>query len=237
MPINDEQAKTIKEQILKQVEQLPEDKREQIKQYILGLNNEQLEEFLKKNAEAQKASGNSQEPGQEQESAEEGAEGQGLTGKECIVCMLSSKKIESFIIYEDPDYLAALEINPYSKGHTILIPKKHLEETKSLKPRALILARKIGKFLIKKLGAESFQLTSSEDLKHAIVNIIPVYKNEKLTYQRKAADKKELAELKANIGELKVKPRKPRTKKDTKETIRDSGKSEKKFPQYPRRIP
>lgn len=228
MPINDEQAKTIKEQILKQVEQLPEDRREQIKQYILGLDNAGLEEFLKKNQEAQGRSSNDDGSSESEEDSS--------PGSSCIMCSISSKKIESMIIYEDKDYLAALEINPYSKGHTILIPKKHLEEAKLLPSKIFTIAKKIGNYLIKKLEAESFQINTSEDLKHAIVNIIPIYKGEKINFQRKPAKKEELQELKQKIGELKKRVSTPRVKKDksTKETEK---KVEKKLPNYPRRIP
>ena len=29
------------------------------------------------------------------------------------------------MVYEDPDFLAFLSINPYAPGHTLVIPKKH----------------------------------------------------------------------------------------------------------------
>ncbi len=232
MPINDEQAKSIKEQILKQVEQLPEEKREQIKQYILSMNNEELEAFLKKNAEMQQGR---EDPtsGQDEESPESGE-------PKCIMCLIAGKKIESLIIYEDEDYLAALEINPFSRGHTILIPKKHLAESKLLPSKALTLAKKIGNHLIKKLEAENFEINTSDELKHAIINIIPVYKGEKINYQRKPAKKEELKELKEKIGQMIKKPRVKREKKraEDKEKSKSEDKNqEKKLLKYNRRIP
>ena len=49
MVLKEEEAKSLKEQLLKQVESLPEDKKAELKEYIGSLNNEQLEEFLIKN--------------------------------------------------------------------------------------------------------------------------------------------------------------------------------------------
>ena len=49
MPLTPEQAAEIKKQLLKQVEKLPQENKEEIKKYIEGLNPQQLEEFLKLN--------------------------------------------------------------------------------------------------------------------------------------------------------------------------------------------
>jgi histidine triad (HIT) family protein len=202
MPITGEQAKSIKEQILKQVENFPEDKREEIKSYVHSMNNEQLEEFVIKNRLVKPAA-----------EAAEGKEGtKKLQGSECIYCLIASKQIESFAIYEDKDYLAVLEINPFSQGHTILIPKRHIKETKSLKAKAFTIANKIGKHLIKQLKAEDFQLSSSDELKHAIINIVPIYKNQKITYERKPAKKQELQELAIKIGEVKKREKSQKAK-------------------------
>jgi hypothetical protein len=50
MAITDEQAKNLKEQILKQVEErFPEDQKASIKEYITSMNKEQFEKFLIQN--------------------------------------------------------------------------------------------------------------------------------------------------------------------------------------------
>ncbi len=45
--------------------------------------------------------------------------------KLCIFCKIVSKEIPANIVYEDNDFLAFLDINPQSPGHTQVIPKKH----------------------------------------------------------------------------------------------------------------
>jgi histidine triad (HIT) family protein len=200
-----EQAKSLKEQILKQIESFPADKREEIKSYISSLNNEQLEEFLIKNKLIKPQNDSKEE--------------KTLKGEtDCIFCNISQKKIPSFILYEDKDYLATLEIKPFSIGHTLLIPKKHIEKSKSLQVKAFRTANTIAKKIIKKLGAESYQVNSSEDLGHAIINIIPTYKDEKISYERKPASKEELQNLAIKIGEIKKKS--PAKKKQNKKEIR-----------------
>lgn len=43
----------------------------------------------------------------------------------CIFCKIVNKEIPANIIYEDNDFIAFLDINPLSVGHTLVIPKKH----------------------------------------------------------------------------------------------------------------
>ena len=43
----------------------------------------------------------------------------------CIFCKIVSKEIPAHIVYEDENFMAFLDINPQSPGHTQVIPKKH----------------------------------------------------------------------------------------------------------------
>ena len=45
--------------------------------------------------------------------------------EDCIFCKIIEGKIPCYKIYEDDNFLAFLDINPVSVGHTLLIPKKH----------------------------------------------------------------------------------------------------------------
>jgi len=217
MPLTDEQAEAVKKQILKQVESFPEEKREQIRKYITEMNNQQLEDFMAKNQQMQGESSDNEE----------------TKATQCIMCAISNKKIESSPIYEDSEYMVVLELNPLSQGHAILIPKKHISTINELPKTIQTLAKKIAKQLIKKLEAEDFKIESSEELGHAILNIIPLYKNEKLG-SRKKAKKEELKELKEKIGEIKIKSVKKSTPKEKKEEIK---KLVTEIIKLPRRIP
>jgi histidine triad (HIT) family protein len=43
----------------------------------------------------------------------------------CIFCKIVKKEIPASIVYEDPDFLGFLSIDPMSPGHTLVIPKQH----------------------------------------------------------------------------------------------------------------
>jgi len=233
MPLTEEQIKLIKEQLFQQITHLPEDQQKKTKEFINGMNNEQLESFLIQN-KLIKSTDASQPPTTQTPSTAPQPKGK----QQCVYCLIAEKAIESLILYEDEKYLAALEINPFSKGHTILIPKKHIKKAKSLPAKALTIANRVGKHIIKKLEAKDFQITTSDEADHAIVNIIPIYK-EPLTYQRKPADKQELQKLAIQIGEIKKRKKPIKLKKDKTpiKTTKKSDKINKALIRLQRRIP
>lgn len=47
------------------------------------------------------------------------------TQEDCIFCKIVAGEIPSHKVYEDENFLAFLDINPNSPGHTQVIPKEH----------------------------------------------------------------------------------------------------------------
>lgn len=45
----------------------------------------------------------------------------------CIFCKIIEGEIPSKKVYEDENVMAFLDANPASKGHTLVVPKKHVE--------------------------------------------------------------------------------------------------------------
>lgn len=48
-----------------------------------------------------------------------------MNNQDCIFCKIVKEEIPSYRVYEDKDFLAFLDINPQSPGHTQIIPKTH----------------------------------------------------------------------------------------------------------------
>lgn len=73
----------------------------------------------------------------------------------CIFCDIVKEKAPCYKIYEDDLSLAILDINPFSKGHCLVIPKRHvpwwhelsMEENASLFMVAKVVAEKMMKIL------------------------------------------------------------------------------------------
>ena len=72
-------------------------------------------------------------------------------GDRCIFCDIIEGKAYSYKIYEDGLSLAILDINPFSRGHCLVIPKRHVpwwhelseEENASLFRVAKVVAEKM----------------------------------------------------------------------------------------------
>jgi histidine triad (HIT) family protein len=45
---------------------------------------------------------------------------------DCIFCKIVAGEIPCHKVYEDENVLAFLDIHPHAKGHTVVIPKKHV---------------------------------------------------------------------------------------------------------------
>lgn len=43
----------------------------------------------------------------------------------CVFCAIVSGEAPAIRIHEDDDYLVILDIRPFTRGHTLVIPKKH----------------------------------------------------------------------------------------------------------------
>ena len=48
-----------------------------------------------------------------------------MTDPNCIFCKIVKGEISAYKVYEDENFLAFLDINPQSPGHTQVITKKH----------------------------------------------------------------------------------------------------------------
>lgn len=46
---------------------------------------------------------------------------------DCIFCKIINGDIPSYRVYEDEDVYAFLDISQVTKGHTLVVPKKHVE--------------------------------------------------------------------------------------------------------------
>lgn len=99
----------------------------------------------------------------------------------CIFCKIINKEILSNIIYEDDLVIATLDINPRSKGHTLIIPKNHYEDYTKLPSEVFNhiykVAQNLGNKIMTKLNQDGYSLVvnygSAQEIKHYHLHIIP----------------------------------------------------------------
>ncbi|WP_026369607.1 HIT family protein [Kallotenue papyrolyticum] len=70
---------------------------------------------------------------------------------DCIFCKIVAGAIPAHTVYEDEQTLAFLDINPATRGHTLVIPKQHAPDLFSVPPEALtataLAAQKVARLL------------------------------------------------------------------------------------------
>lgn len=72
----------------------------------------------------------------------------------CIFCKIVKGEIPSYKLYEDSDVFVMLDINPFSKGHVLVLPKKHFENIYDIPENILCKVVSVSKFFAQKIKQE-----------------------------------------------------------------------------------
>lgn len=104
---------------------------------------------------------------------------------DCIFCKIANGEIPSNKIYEDEDFVAILDLSPATKGHTLVIPKKHYDDFFAMTPEeasgAMQRARKVAGLLKEKLQPDGMNMTQNngavagQTVMHFHLHLIPRY--------------------------------------------------------------
>ena len=115
--------------------------------------------------------------------------------------------IPCYKIAETDDFLAFLDINPNTKGHTLCIPKKEVDKLFDLDPQAyaglMEFSRKVAKALEKSVPCKRVGLSViGLEVPHVHVHLIPLNHMEDIRFVQKvslsAQEFQELAQTIAN---------------------------------------
>jgi diadenosine tetraphosphate (Ap4A) HIT family hydrolase len=55
----------------------------------------------------------------------------------CVFCAVIAGEAPAIRIYEDDDYLAILDTRPFTRGHTLVLPKRHTVDLTDTPPETL----------------------------------------------------------------------------------------------------
>lgn len=96
-----------------------------------------------------------------------------------IFTKIINREIPAQIVAEDDDFLAFLDINPLSKGHTLVIPKKEVDYIFDVDDETLgglmAFAKKVAKGIEKIVPCQRIGVTViGLEVPHAHVHLIPI---------------------------------------------------------------
>lgn len=106
----------------------------------------------------------------------------------CIFCQIVAGQLPASKVYEDDDVLAFLDISQVTKGHTLVIPKKHvrnlLDMSEATASKVFSKVPRIARAVQKATGASGVNLlNNSEEVAgqtvfHAHIHILPRFSQE-----------------------------------------------------------
>lgn len=109
---------------------------------------------------------------------------------DCLFCKIIKKEIPAYIVHEDKDTIAIIDLFPVHPGHVLVIPKKHYTNIFDAPPNTLVSCIKT----IKKLSLPIAKATKAHGLNigqnnekaagqaiwHLHFHLIPRYNNDGL---------------------------------------------------------
>lgn len=111
----------------------------------------------------------------------------------CIFCEIIKGNIPSKKVYEDDKVLAILDISQITKGHTLILPKKHFDNFLDIDDEytnaVFTAAKKVTKMINNAYKPEGFNIinncgeTAGQSVMHFHVHIVPRYNKEDLVMQ------------------------------------------------------
>jgi histidine triad (HIT) family protein len=138
-----------------------------------------------------------------------------MVDESCIFCRIIGGEEMVSLVYEDDRALAFMDIQPLSKGHTVIVSRDHhatlFDLPDELAAHCLQVAKIIAPGIRDATGAESVNVFSAngraggQDVLHFHLHLIPVREGEHFALQLPAADapipsRSELDVMAARIG-------------------------------------
>jgi histidine triad (HIT) family protein len=104
---------------------------------------------------------------------------------DCIFCKIVAGEIPSERVDEDEYTLAFVDLNPWTRGHSLVIPKEHSKDLLQVSDEDLArtaqAAKRLSKRMVERLGCDGINLLNScgqaawQTIFHFHIHVIPRY--------------------------------------------------------------
>jgi histidine triad (HIT) family protein len=131
----------------------------------------------------------------------------------CIFCAIASGEAPAEIIDSDQHTVTLMDINPATRGHALVIPRKHAEDLLAIDAEELehtaVAAQRVAKRMEETLNPDGFNLINAcrvaawQTVFHFHIHVIPRYVDDplKLPWIPRGADMEEISAIAATIRE------------------------------------
>ena len=129
---------------------------------------------------------------------------------DCVFCAIAAGEIPCFKVFEDDFALAYLDINPFSEGHTLVIPKAHttglLDTPEETLAALLARVKKVAAHIKTALGCDGFHIlqnngaAAGQTVGHIHFHIVPRRNGDPIEFANRPGDMEKLKALAARIA-------------------------------------
>ena len=113
----------------------------------------------------------------------------------CVFCAIVDGEAPAIRIYEDDDYLAILDIRPFTRGHTLVMPKQHTVDITDTPPQTLAAMTAIGQRIGRAARASELQADGNniaindgraafQSVPHIHLHVVPRRDGDKLSFAK-----------------------------------------------------
>jgi histidine triad (HIT) family protein len=109
---------------------------------------------------------------------------------DCIFCAIADRTGTAAVVEADAHSVAFLDISPATRGHTLVIPRKHVKNLLEIEPEdlhhVLEMSQRIARRMSEQLGATGVNLLNScgaaawQSVFHFHMHVIPRYDDDPL---------------------------------------------------------
>ncbi len=129
----------------------------------------------------------------------------------CIFCKIANGEIPSNTLYEDEDFRVILDIEPATKGHALILPKKHFANLYEIDDerasKVLLVAKQMATKMQKALNCDGLNVVQNNGVAagqtvfHFHMHLVPRYEQDDagLDMPNKKAADYDLKEVAAQI--------------------------------------
>jgi len=106
----------------------------------------------------------------------------------CLFCAVASGEAEASVVWSDDDFVAFLDIRPLFKGHTLLVPRRHVvtlpDLPSDLRDGFFAATQRLAGAMVEALGAQgsfvAINNTVSQSVPHLHCHVVPRTKGDGL---------------------------------------------------------
>lgn len=113
-----------------------------------------------------------------------------MTDPDCIFCKIVARELPATILDEDELTVAFMDINPATRGHALVVPRRHSQDLLSIDPEDLCAtaatAQRVAGRMSERLGAAGINVLNScaaaawQTVFHFHLHVIPRYTGDPL---------------------------------------------------------